>query len=99
MENFDDVMAALNFSIGAKRLTAVSEGGDGTESLDEDSLVVYRFLEKGEANLEEMCMATGMDVGRMLAALMKLELKLMVDHDARQYYHLTLKRTGLSTEP
>lgn len=97
MESFDDVMVAMNMALSGHH-TPVVQGGDATEGLDNDCLKIYHLLENGDADLEDIHMALGMDVGMILAALMKMELRMLVERDARQYYHLLSKRTGLSTD-
>jgi predicted Rossmann fold nucleotide-binding protein DprA/Smf involved in DNA uptake len=60
---------------------AVEEDDDGFPVLPPDCLQVYKILKNGEADLEELQEATGMDPGELLAILMKLELKLLVEKD------------------
>ena len=88
IENFDDVMAAL--CVGLRPGDLDTSNGDivGSEELDPDSRIIYDLLKNGDADLEELRMATDMDTGRLLGVLMKLEFKLLIERDAQHYYHL-----------
>lgn len=89
VEDFDDVMLALSPDwipgIGQRP----KEDDDGFPVLPPDCLQVYKILKNGEADLEELQEATGMDTGMLLSVLMKLEMKLMVECDSEHYYRLT----------
>ena len=73
----------------------------GSEELEPDCAKIYGLLKNGDADLEELREAADMDTGRLLATLMKLELKLLIERDAQHYYHITGSRNnrrGLSAE-
>lgn len=92
VENFDDIMDALRTGLRPGQLDASSGEVVGANELEPDCARVYALLQNGDADLEELAAATGMDPGRLLATLMKLELKLLVERDAEHYYHLTGSR-------
>ncbi|MBE6357370.1 MAG: DNA-protecting protein DprA [Lentisphaerae bacterium] len=89
VEDFGDVCLALSPDwipgIGQRP----KEDDEGNPILPPDCLQVYKILKNGEADLEELQEATGMDTGVLLAVLMQLEIKLMVERDSEHYYHLT----------
>ena len=94
VENFDDILSALCTGLPPGRLNAATGEIVGSEELEPDCATVYNLLKNGDADLEELCEATGMEPGKLLAVLMKLELKLLVERDAEHYYHLTGSRTN-----
>ena len=94
VENFDDILEALCVGLRPGQLNASTGEVVGSEELTPDCAQVYDLLKNGDADLEELVEATGMEPGQMLATLMKLELKLLVERDAEHYYHLTGSRTN-----
>ena len=87
IENFDDVMLVLATGLrpGMEDMTP----GEiiGSEKLSPDCEKVLELLGKGDMDLEELQMATGWEPGTLMAILMKLELKLLVERDSFGYYH------------
>lgn len=96
VENFDDIMEALCMGLRPGQYDASTRQVVGSEELEPDCAAIYDLLKNGDADLEELCEATGMDAGRVLATIMKLELKLLVERDAQHYYHLIAKKHGLA---
>ncbi len=100
-ENFDDIMSALCAGLRPGQLDVSSGETVGSEELEPDCAKIYGLLKNGDADLEELREAADMDTGRLLATLMKLELKLLIERDAQHYYHITGSRNnrrGLSAE-
>lgn len=89
VEEFGDVALALSPDwipgIGQRP----KEDENGFPILPPDCLQIYKILKNGEADLEELQEATGMDTGMLLSVLLQLEMKLLVERDSEHYYHLT----------
>lgn len=93
-ENFDDIISALCAGLRPGQLNVSTGDIVGSEELEPDCARIYELLKNGDADLEELREASDMDTGRLLATLMKLELKLLIERDAQHYYHLTGSRTN-----
>ena len=89
IENFSDVMEALGFGhVEEPELPGMEDIPSGASP--EELTVLSAIAEKGEASLEYLKEATGFDTGALLSALMKLELKFLVERGDDQLY----RRTG-----
>ena len=87
-ETFGDVMLTLKTGLRPGMVDVSTGEIVGSEKLTPDCEKIYNLLKNGDADLEELQEATGMDPGELLAILMKLELKLLVEKDCDHYYHL-----------
>ena len=94
MESFDDVTAAWSLGLFQKTKPEqlITYAPDSFEDLEAGCAEICRLLSNGEATLDELYEATGRDPGSLLADLMKLELKLLVERGMDQHYRLCLKR-------
>lgn len=88
VENFDDVLIALHFGGRTKDLGGAVAGEPVTVELPPECMEIYRLLQDGEADLETLQERTGKEPGQLLASLMKLELKRLVERDAEHFYRL-----------
>ena len=85
IENFSDVMEALGFGHAEEpELPGMEDIPSGASP--EEQTVLAAISEKGEASLEYLKESTGFDTGALLSALMKLELKLIVERGDDQLY-------------
>ena len=87
IENFDDVMLVLATGLRPGMEDMTTGEIIGSEKLSPDCEKVLELLGKGDMDLEELQMATGWEPGTLMAILMKLELKLLVERDSFGYYH------------
>ena len=69
---------------GARDLPGMEDIPSGASP--EELAVLAAIAETGEASLERLKECTDMDTGSLLSALMKLELKLIVERGADQLY-------------
>jgi DNA processing protein len=96
IESFEDV--AVSWGLGL--LPVFDDGADtGVEydpasfsDLDPLSAKICTFLSESEANFDEIMAFCGCEAGQLLAVLMRLELKLLVEKGEDQYYRLTRKQ-------
>lgn len=104
IENFDDVLNEFNSGLlpGFQSLpievgeAARSAGGyrpDSSGDLPPEQARLLELLAAGEMGLDALREATGMETGALLAALMRLELKLLVERGTDQLYRLTSSPT------
>lgn len=96
-ENFDDVLMALSTGLRPGELNAATGEVTGTGELPPECELILGLLANGDADLEELQEATGMEPGALLSLLTGLEMKLLVSRDSDMYYHLagsTLNRRG-----
>ena len=86
IENFDDVMEALNFGHSAAPEPATDPDAPPS-GLSPEELAVFRLLSGGDASgLDRLREETGLETGRLLSALMKLELKFLIERGDDQLY-------------
>ena len=62
------------------------------DCLDPEEKFIYSLLQESEADLEELQNKSGMDSGTLLAILMKMEMRQLVECDAAQYYRVVMKK-------
>lgn len=91
-ENFDDVRGILESGLHPIEAAAERSVGD-IAGLPVEEQQVFAMLLDGEADLEELQEKSGMDSGTLLAILMKLEMKLLVERDAALYYRVIRKKS------
>lgn len=85
IEHFSDVTAALGNCVSipvSKRDPEMPTD----EEMDELSKRIWRLLDNGEIGFDEMQAALDADTGELLAALMKLELKMFIELTTEQRY-------------
>ena len=86
IERFEDVNCAL----GQDTLFSLAEESSGSSSAPapEEGLAktIWEFLGEGEAGFEEIQAALNVDTGELLTALMKLELRMLVELTPEQRY-------------
>jgi len=107
IEGFEDVAAALGSGLLPGFLNSgedeVREGaGDGSplpSDLSELETAIVKHLEGGDASLEDLEMFFQIDTALLLAALMRLELKLIIELGSDQRYRLALKAGGFQCSP
>lgn len=95
IEHFDDVCAAWNLGLLpglCQSSDAAAYDPDSFNDLDPNCAAVCNLLAGGEATFDEIHIATGIEAGTLLAALMRLELKLLVTRGENQHYRLLSKR-------
>ena len=88
VENFDDVLIALHIGGRSPELGSGVSGEVQAVELPPDCMEIYRQLQQGEADLETLQERTGREPGELLAVLMKLELKMLVERDSDHFYRL-----------
>ena len=85
IERFEDVAVALGSCVSipvAKRDPDMPTD----EDMDELSKSIWKLLDNGEIGFDEMQAALDVDTGALLAALMKLELKMFIELTPEQRY-------------
>lgn len=96
IESFEDV--AAGWGLGLLPVFEESCAGnveydpDSFSDLDPLSAKICTLLSEREANFDEIMEYCGGEAGQLLAVLMRLELKLLVEKGEDQYYRLTRKR-------
>lgn len=95
VESFDDVLFTLES--GLHPIAVAAEKGEvgDISDLAPDEKSVYSYLLENEADLEELQEKSGIDSGTLLAILMKLEMKLLIERDAGQYYRVVIKKNDV----
>lgn len=90
-ESFDDVLMTLESGLHPIERASMTNISD-CDTLDPEEKFIYSLLQEREADLEELQEKSGMDSGTLLAILMKMEMKLLVERDAGQYYRVVIKK-------
>ena len=97
VENFGDVLdgMGIGFLPGLRPGEEVSEGEvayvpDSPSDLSAEAQKVYALLDGRELSFDTLVEESGFDTGSLLAVLMRLEMKMLVEHGADQVY----RRTG-----
>ncbi len=90
-ESFDDVLMTLESGLHPIERASMTNISD-CDTLDPEEKFIYSLLWESEADLEELQEKSGMDSGTLLAILMKMEMKLLVERDAGQYYRVVIKK-------
>ncbi len=92
VENFNDVANAMHLGLlplcGEVHGPDVPYHADGLSDLPPDAVQVLAVLNDHEATFDELAAGTGMDAGRLSAALSILELMLQITRDASQVYRV-----------
>ncbi|MBO7329346.1 MAG: DNA-processing protein DprA [Lentisphaeria bacterium] len=88
VENFDDILIALHLGGRSLELGGGASGEVQAVELPPDCIEIYHHLQQGEADLERLQELTGKEPGELLAILMKLELKMLVERDSDHFYRL-----------
>ncbi len=86
VESFDDVLDDFEFLPGVvkkeERSSAQGRGGaeksDEDLKLDEDEARILALLEEGERSADSLAIGSGIPAGRLLALLMKMEMKKII---------------------
>ena len=92
IENFDDVLENFGFGflpgLAPGREDEAAPGYDALAvgDLPESQRRIMELLDRSDASLEELQMSLGADVSRLLADLMQLEMKFLVERGADQRY-------------
>ena len=93
VENFGDVLdgMGIGFLPGLRPGDEVSEGGvayvpDSPSDLSAEAQKVYALLDGRELSFDTLVEESGFDTGSLLAILMRLEMKMLVEHGADQVY-------------
>jgi len=86
-EDFSDVAAVLKAEIRPSEVQKQTELF-GLEELSPDCQNIYNVLKKRDAALEDLLADLKIDAGTLLANLMQLEIKGMIEKDAAHIYHL-----------
>lgn len=78
-ESFDDVLEEFEFLPGFERKNAANgesqeEVSDDDLQLGEDEIKIISMLEKGETSADAISAGTGIDPGKLLALMMRLEM-------------------------
>lgn len=94
IESFADVMEALGFGHATEPdLPGFGENELPFAAPPAEAAVLKVLAAKGEADLENLCEATGFSTGELLSILMTLELKSLVERGNDQLYRPTGKRS------
>ena len=89
-ETFGDVMEALGFGPAETPELPGVEADDSPAGASPEELTVLKILAaENEAGLDRLKEASGFDTGRLLSALMKLELKFLIERGDDQLYRRT----------
>ena len=96
IESFDDVLSDFGSGLLPGFQNLPSETGDvpspgvydpaSASGLPPDQQRVLELLEQGELSLDELRERAGIETGALLSALMRLELKLLIERGADQLY-------------
>lgn len=90
VENFGDVMEALGFGHAeTPELPGLDPDETPAGAAPEELAVLQVLSAENEANLDRLKETTGFDTGTLLSALMKLELKFLVERGDDQLYRRT----------
>ena len=93
VENFGDVLEALGFGRAeAPELPGLAGDDAPAGASPEEQTVLKVIAAENEAGLDRLKEATGFDTGTLLSALMKLELKFLVERGDDQLYRRTASR-------
>ncbi len=93
IENFSDVLNGIGIGF-LPGLAPGESAGEGQvaynpasdSDLPPDAAKVYGILDREGAGFDDLVEATGYDAGTLLSILMRLEMKMLVEHGADQVY-------------
>ncbi len=93
VENFSDVMNGMGLGFlpglhpgGEVRDAGIAYDPDSPSDLSPEARKVWMLLDGRELSFDRLAEESGFDSGTLLAILMRLEMKLLVEHGADQVY-------------
>jgi len=90
IENFGDVMEALGFGHAeAPELPGLAPEEIPSDATPDELAVLNALAEGAAIGLDRLKEETGLETGTLLSALMKLELKFLIEHGDDQLYRRT----------